>query len=72
MSDTLEVAKTRRPKTSTHLEKTVDALWMSVGKVVEILNAFPQRAGEIIETQPIKMEKTKNLSGNFTGVIYVD
>jgi len=69
-SDTLEVAKTRKPKTSTYFEKTEDADWRSLGKVVEIVKAFPQRTGAVIETQPIKMERTKDLLVDFTGKPY--
>jgi hypothetical protein len=65
-SGTPEVANIRRPKTSMYFEKTEDADWRSLGKVVEIVNALPQRAGEFIVRQLIKMKRTKDLFGEFT------
>jgi len=49
-----------------YFEKTEDADWRSLGKVVEIVNALPQRAGEFIVRQLIKMKRTKDLFGEFT------
>ena len=67
-SDTLEVAKTRRPKTSTYFEKTEDADWRSLGKVVEIVNAFPRRTAGVNKTQAVKMERAKCAFIGFTVV----